>query len=248
MPCLLLSDEALVKTIKFKKSTYVGDPINAVRIFNEKEVDELIFLDISATRKKRTPSVKLLKAIASECFMPFTYGGGVKDIEQMRELFKIGVEKVAINTQAVVDPELVTRAADTFGRQSIVVSIDVRKSWLNKYAVVTHGGARVTKFHPVEFAQLMEQKGAGELLLTSIDRDGTWQGFDLQLLAQVTRAVRLPVIACGGSGEIDHIKQAVVQGGASAVAVGSMAVFQGKGLGVLIGFPTRRELEQAGIC
>lgn len=244
IPCLLLKNEGLVKTVKFKNPKYVGDPLNAVKIFNEKEVDELIFLDIGATIENRKPPVKLISQIATECFMPFCYGGGVSSVEDIAELFKLGVEKVAINTQAVENPSLIKRAADLFGSQSIVVSIDVKKNLFGKYRVFTHGGKKGSKLDPVEFAVQMQEIGAGELLVNSIDRDGTMTGYDLTLIKKVSEAVTVPVIACGGASDLDDFADAVKKGGASAVSAGSMFVFQGQYRSVLITYPAINELER----
>lgn len=241
---MLLKNEGLVKTVRFKNPKYVGDPLNAVKIFNEKEVDELIFLDISATTENRKPPVKLISQIATECFMPFCYGGGVRSVEDIAELFKLGVEKVAINTQAVENPSLIKRASDLFGSQSIVVSIDVKKNLFGKYRVFTHGGKRDSKLDPVEFAVQMQETGAGELLVNSIDRDGTMVGYDLTLIKKVSEAVTVPVIACGGAGNLDDLADAVKKGGASAVSAGSMFVFQGQYRAVLITYPPINELER----
>ena len=243
IPCLLLKNEGLVKTIKFKNPKYVGDPLNAVKIFNDKEVDELVFLDITATIENRRPPVKLISQIATECFMPFCYGGGVRTVEDIAELFKLGVEKVAINSQAVENPDLIKRAADLFGSQSIVVSIDVKKNLFGKYRVFTHSGRKDSKLDPVEFAVRMQETGAGELFLNSIDRDGTRQGYDLTLTSKICEAVNIPVIACGGAGNIDHFAEAV-KAGASAVSAGSMFVFQGEYRAVLITYPSIKELER----
>ena len=242
MPCLLLKNSRLVKTIKFKKPNYVGDPINVVKIYNEKEVDELIFLDITATVENRKPPFKIISEIASECFMPFAYGGGINNLEDIKKIFSLGVEKVAINSYAVENPSFIERASDLFGSQSIIVSIDVRKSLFGKYEVYTHSGKNATKLDPVKFAIQAEEMGAGELLLTSIDRDGTMQGYDNNLITEVSDAVSVPVIACGGVGKIEHFAEAV-KAGASAVAAGSLVVYQGFNRGVLINFPTRDELE-----
>jgi cyclase len=244
MPCLLLRNGALVKTIKFDKFNYIGDPINAVRIYNEKEVDELIFLDITATLEKRKPNFKLVSEIASECFMPLAYGGGVRTIEDLMELFKIGVEKVVINSYAAENSEFITEAANLFGSQSIIVSIDLKKNSLGQYQVYTNSGKKKTDFHPVEYAIRMQEKGAGEIFLTSIDRDGTWEGYDIDLIRQITEDISIPVIASGGAGKIDDLLKAVQVGGASAVAAGSMFVYQGKDLGVLIKFPQKSELKK----
>jgi len=240
MPCLLLQHSKLVKTVKFRSPTYIGDPINAVRIYNEKEVDELIFLDIMATRENSPPQLKTIFEIATECFMPFTYGGGVKSLDDISKIMKMGVEKVAINSCAVEDPPFIRRAADEFGSQAIVVSIDARNR-SGEYEVVTHGSTRPTGIDPVSHARKMEELGAGEVLLTSVDRDGTMEGYDLDLIERVTDAVSVPLVACGGAGNIQDMAKAVAAG-ASAVAAGSLVVYQGKNRGVLINFPTQEEL------
>ncbi len=241
MPCLLMSNGALVKTVKFKNPTYVGDPVNAVRIFNQKEVDELILLDIEATTHHRGIDYETLEKLVTECFMPICYGGGVNSIKDMRRLFNLGIEKISLGTAAFENPDLIRQAAAEFGNQAIVVSIDVKKGLLGGYSVRTQQGTKDTKMHPVAAAQYVEKLGAGEILLYSIDRDGTWSGFDLKLVQEVVNAVRLPVVATGGAGSLADIQSAVQQGGASAVAIGSMAVFQGKDLGVLIKFPSRKD-------
>jgi len=243
IPCLLLKNEGLVKTVKFKNPKYVGDPINAVKIFNDKEVDELIFLDITATIEHRKPPFKLISEIATECFMPFCYGGGITSVEDIAELFKLGVEKIAINSQAVENPSLIKEAAARFGNQSIVVSIDVKKNMFGKYRVFTHGGRRATKLDPVDFAVRMQEIGAGELFLNSIDRDGTREGYDLELIGKVSESVNIPIIACGGAGSLDDFADAIKRGGASAVSAGSMFVFQGQYRAVLITYPSLKELE-----
>lgn len=244
MPCLLLRNRALVKTVRFQNPSYVGDPINTVRIFNEKEVDELIFLDINASLRKRKPQFDLLHEIASECFMPFTYGGGLSTLDDMARVFKLGAEKIAINSAVHADPQLVRRAAERFGSQSVVASIDVKRRKLRSGYVVCRAG-KPAKATPVEFARQMEQLGAGEILLTSIDRDGTMDGYDLDLVARVTAVVSIPVVACGGAGSVSDFRRAVREGGASAVATGSMVVYQGRNRAVLVNFPTKAELRAA---
>lgn len=245
IPCLLLKGSGFYKTIKFKNPTYLGDPINILRIFNEKEVDEIMILDIGATPSNKGPNQGFLRDLASECFMPLGYGGGITSIDQIRSLFQLGFEKVALNTAAVETPELVTEAAKQFGSQSVVVSIDVKKGMLGRYEVMTRCGAGKTGRNPVEFSREMEQRGAGEILLNSIDRDGTMQGYDLALLKMASSAVGIPVVACGGAGSIAHLRKAVDQGGASAVAAGSFFVFQGKHRAVLINVPSPSDLEEA---
>lgn len=243
MPCLLLQGGSLVKTVRFKDPGYIGDPINAIRIYNEKEVDELIFLDITATRERRKPPFKVLAEIASECFMPVSYGGGIRDLEDMKTVFGLGIEKIAINSFAVENPSFIRAAADQFGSQSVIVSIDARQS-AGRYQVYSHAGTRATGLQPAEMARQMEHLGAGEILLTSIDRDGTQQGYDVELIRQVTSAVGIPVIACGGAGQVEDLAMAVKQGGASACAMGSMVVYFGRNRAVLINFPAHRELEK----
>lgn len=243
MPCLLLKNGSLVKTIKFQDPRYIGDPINAVRIYNEKEVDELIFLDITATIEKRRPPFDVLTQIASECFMPVAYGGGIRDLDDAEAIFKLGIEKIAINSYAVEHPAFIRAAADKFGSQSIVVAIDVRKKRSGGYEVVTRGGKHSTKLDPVKWAVQMAQTGAGEILLTAVDRDGTQEGYDIELIRSVTSVVNIPVIACGGASNLVDFANAVKQGGASACAAGSMVVYFGRNRAVLINYPERCELE-----
>jgi cyclase len=241
IPCLLLLNQGLVKTVKFGSPTYLGDPINIVRIFNEKEVDELVLLDITATREQRGPNFKLLGDIAGEAFIPLAYGGGIRTIDAASQVFTLGFEKVVINTYAAENPSFIQAAASRFGSQSIVVSIDARKRLRGGYEVYTRGGAERTRRDPVAFALEMEQMGAGEIMITSVERDGAMQGYDLELIRDVTSAVGIPVIACGGAGGIGHFGEAV-QAGAAAVAAGSLFVFQGRHRAVLISFPTVEDL------
>jgi cyclase len=242
IPCLLLSNGGLVKTIKFRNPTYLGDPINAVRIFNDKEVDELVFLDIGATASGAGPNFDLLGDIASEAFMPFGYGGGITTLDEVRRLFALGIEKVIVNTAAASTPSLVEGAASLAGRSSVVASIDVRRSFLGRYTVCVRGGQLDLKRDPITYAQEMERLGAGELLLNAIDRDGTQAGYDLDLIASLADAVSVPVVASGGAGSLQHLREAV-DAGASAVAAGSFFVFHGKHRAVLITYPDYRELE-----
>lgn len=242
IPVLLLRGEGLVKGKKFRDYVYLGDPINAVHIFDEKEVDELIFLDITATREGRLPSLDYIAGIADECYMPFAVGGGIRSVEQMRAILQAGAEKVSINTAAVENPALISEAADRFGSQSVVVAIDVRKGWGSAYRVYTHSGATKTALDPVQWAKDAAERGAGEILLTSIDHDGTMAGYDIALVQSVSREVTVPVIACGGAGTIDHFDEAF-RHGASAAAAGSMFVFHGRRRAVLISYPTEDELQ-----
>jgi imidazole glycerol-phosphate synthase subunit HisF len=250
IPCLLMQGDGLVKTIQFKNPTYVGDPINAVRIFNKTEADELVFLDIMASRKKGIfshrgsgkPRVDLIGKLSDECFMPLAYGGGIRAVEEVRDLLGAGVEKVVINTSAVEDPSFIRKASEVFGSQSIVVSIDALRQPDGRYEVYTHGGGKPAGIDPVAHAKHMESLGAGEIFINSIDRDGTMTGYDLALVRPVAEAVGIPVIACGGAGSLDHFTEAV-RAGASAVAAGSFFVFHGRRRAVLINYPTRAEIE-----
>jgi cyclase len=244
IPALLLKDDALVKTIQFKKPAYIGDPINTVRIFNELEVDELMFLDITATNEKRQPNLKILSEIANECFMPLGYGGGLNNFENVKAIFSIGFEKVVLNSVTHATPTFITQVAEHFGNQAVVASIDVKKNLFGKPEVWSHAGKNNTKKNPVQWAQEVEHLGAGEILLTSIDREGTWSGLDIELIQKITKAVSLPVIVQGGAGSIEHIGKAVNDGLASAVALGSMVVYQQKGMGVLVNFPDIDKLKE----
>lgn len=242
LPALLLQGGRLVKTVRFRKPRYVGDPVNAVRIFNEKEVDELIVIDIDAGRAGVSVPLNLITRIAGECFMPMTYGGGIRTLDQIAEIMAAGVEKVSINRAAVADRGFVARAAKRFGSQSIVVSIDVRRGLFGQYGICVDGGRRRTGLEPVSLALKLESEGAGEILLTAINQEGTMNGYDVDLVRRVTSAVSIPVIACGGAGSIDDVIGVICDGGAAAAAVGSMAVYQGRNQGVLISFPTRKQL------
>jgi cyclase len=243
IPCLLLKNEGLVKTVKFKDPKYLGDPINIVRIFNDKEVDELIFLDILATTENRRPNFELLGKITSECFMPLGYGGGIRDMDDVKKLLAIGVEKFVLNTAAVENPALIRVAADYAGSQAVVISMDVKKTLIGKYEVFICAGKKGTGLDPVQLAVDMQKQGAGEIFLNSIDRDGTMQGYDLDLIRRVADSVPVPVVACGGAGNIGHLVEAV-KAGASAAAAGSMFVFQGPLRGVLISYPAQEELKK----
>ena len=242
IPALLLNDESLVKTKNFGKFTYVGDPCNTVRIFNELEVDELVFLDIFASRKGRGPNFELLVDIANECFMPLGYGGGIKTFDDAHRILRMGFEKIIINARALEKPEFISELAKHFGSQAVIVSIDVKKDVLGHYRVFTHGATKNTHRKPLEWAQEVERLGAGEILLTSIDKEGTWDGFDIGLTKLVADGVGIPVIAQGGAGCVDDISKVVHEGAASAVALGSMVVFQKKGMGVLVNFPDPDQL------
>jgi cyclase len=244
IPILLLKEDGLVKSVRFKDYRYIGDPMNAVKIFNDKKADELIFLDINATNENRTISLDLVREIGEECNMPFSVGGGIKTIDQIRDILKAGAEKVCINTAAVKSPEFIKEAADYFGSSTITVSIDVKKKLFGKYEVVTENGRKSTKNSPMEFAQKMEKMGAGELLLMSVDNDGLMQGYDIELIKNVSDSVSIPVIACGGAANLNDFRRANEVGHASAVAAGSMFVYHGPRKAVLISFPTKDDLIQ----
>jgi len=245
IPCLLLNNGGLVKTIKFREPSYVGDPINAMRIFNDKEVDEIAILDISATPNRRGPDLDVLRGIAEEAFMPVAYGGGIRSADEAAAILAIGIEKIVVNTQAVADPQIVHEMSRRFGSQSVVVAIDVKRKLLGGYDVVVECGKRGTGQDPVAVARRMRDAGAGELLLNSIDRDGTREGYDLKLVAAVTSAVDIPVIACGGAGQLADFS-AATGAGASAVAAGSFFVHHGPRRAVLISYPSAQDLAKIG--
>lgn len=238
IPCLQLIDRSLVKTIQFSDYNYIGDPVNTVRIFNELEVDELCFLDIKATKDNRLPNFKILKEIANECFMPLSYGGGITDVKTVNKILSIGFEKIVVNSAAYKNPDLITEIAQVAGSQSLIISIDVKKTFWGNYYFYINDGEKKVKEDPVKFAQKAEQNGAGEILLTSMDQDGTWDGYDLEIVNKVSEAVNIPVIANGGAGKVNHLAEAK-HAGASALAVGSLVVYQSKGMGVLVNFPDR---------
>jgi len=228
--------------MKFRDPQYIGDPINAVKIFNEKEVDEIIVLDITATIRGSGPSFKLISEIASECFMPMCYGGGIRTLSDIERLINLGVEKVALNSSAVQDISLVDAAAKKFGSQSVVVSIDTRKNFLGKYKVYINGGKEDVHIEVLDHALRMQEAGTGEIFLNNIDLDGTMRGYDLCLVSQVASSLNIPIIACGGAGQLEDFRKVIKVAGASAAAAGSMFVFQGKHRAVLITYPTRAEI------
>ncbi|MCD4795129.1 MAG: AglZ/HisF2 family acetamidino modification protein [Bacteroidales bacterium] len=244
IPVLLLQKGGLVKTIKFKKPNYIGDPVNAVKIFNEKEIDELVFLDIEATNLKKEPNYQIIEEIASECFMPLGYGGGIKNIDQIKRIFSIGVEKIIINSSAGNKPILITEAAKIYGNQSIVASVDVKKDLFGKYVCYTNSGKRKVKQKLTDFVKTIENHGAGEIILTTIDKEGTFSGYDIDLIKLVSDNVSIPVVANGGASNIDDFAKAVIIGGASAVSAGSMFVYKSKNRGVLINYPSQKHLKE----
>ena len=240
MPCLLLRGGALVKTVRFRAPAYVGDPVNAVKIFNEKEVDELVVLDIAAG--ERGPDVATLRAVASECFMPLAAGGGVRSVADVEALIALGVEKVIVNTLLRRAPAVVAEAVREFGSSSVVGSIDVRRGWRGALRVHAAGGGPAPRDALAHARMAAEDAGVGEILLTSVDRDGTWAGYDLDAVRAVAAAVTVPIVACGGAGAVADVRALFETTPATGAAVGSLAVYQKRGMGVLISFPSRAAL------
>ena len=240
IPCLLVKNGGLVKTVQFGSPKYVGDPLNAVRIFNEKEVDELTVLDIDATAEGREPNYALIRDLAVECRMPLCYGGGVTTAEQVQKIISLGVEKVALSAAAVADPTLLPRACERVGRQSVVVVLDVKRVG-SRYEVFTHNGRRASGLEPAEFAARVEQLGAGEIVVNAIDRDGVMKGYDLELMTRVRDAVTLPLTALGGAGSLKDIGELIRTFGIVGAAAGSLFVFKGVYRAVLINYPNRAD-------
>jgi cyclase len=242
MPVLLLRDGALVKTQHFDKPRYIGDPINAVRIFNELRADELVLLDIQATARQRVISRELVKRVGDEANMPFAVGGGIRTLAQIRELLAAGAEKIVLGSEAAERPGFVADAAAAFGSSTIVVCMDVKRKFFGDLRVWIKNGRKATSYGPHEFAQLMVKQGAGELIVQSIERDGAMNGYDLPLVREIARDVPIPVVALGGAGSLLHLKAAYDEGRATGLAAGSLFVFQGAHRGVLINYPSRAEL------
>lgn len=244
IPSLLISNGGLIKPVRFKDYKYIGDPINAVKIFNEKEVDEIAIIDIDATRDNRPPNIEKIREIASEAFMPLSYGGGITKIEEVKSLFYNGVEKVIINKSAHIKPALISETAKIFGSQGVIVSIDVKKNWIDGYKVYTDNGKKNTKLNPEAFAKQMQDLGAGEILLNNIDRDGTFQGYDTEVIKRVSSSISIPLIALGGAGSLNDFKMAV-KAGASAVSAGSLFVFMKNSRNaILINYPSQADLKE----
>jgi len=243
IPVLLLKGLGLVKTVKFKSPNYIGDPMNAVKIFNDLEADELVFLDISATPENRIPSLELVNRIGEEAFMPFSVGGGIKKVDDVRRIIESGAEKVVINSEALANPKLVEQAATLIGSQSTVVSIDVKKNIFGKKVVMTQCGKRKSKISPSVHAKQMVESGAGEIIINSIDHEGTGMGYDLDLIQEVADAVEVPVVALGGASGIADFKLALDKG-AHAVAAGSLFVYQGPRKAVLINYPSKEDIHK----
>jgi cyclase len=242
MPCLLYDGKGLVKTVRFKNPSYIGDPVNAIRIFNDKEVDELILIDINATKEKRRPDISRIADFAAECFMPFAYGGGVKKQEDFYELYKNGVEKIIVNSLIFEDPSVIKKAVADYGSQAVVACVDYKKNLFGKKNVYSYNGHSV-KWNLKEFIHYLETDlGIGELFLQNVDAEGTWEGFDYDFISDIVNSTTLPVIVSGGAGHIEHARKVLYESGANAAALGSMSVYSKKGMGVLINFPPRQNI------
>lgn len=251
IPCLLVHNKGLVKTVNFKNPKYVGDPINAVRIFNEKFVDELMVLDIDATVQNREPDYQMIEFLAAECRMPLSYGGGVKSVEQAQRIFSLGVEKIAMSASVVDNPNLITEMAEQVGTQSVVAVVDVKKKLLGGYEVYTHNGRVNSKKNPVEFVCELERLGAGEIVINSIDNDGVMKGYDLSLVDKIRSATSLPLTVLGGAGSLSDVGALIKKHGLVGAAVGSLFVFKGVYKAVLINYPSPTEkdaLIKANMC
>lgn len=242
IPCLLLKNKGLVKSVRFKHHRYLGDPINAVKIFNDKKADELVFLDIEATIQGRLIESETLKKIADESNMPFAVGGGIRSLSDIQKLLNSGAEKVIINSAAFLLPNFIKEASREFGSSTIVVSVDVKKKMLRGYKLFIESGTRETNISPFEFVRKMEADGAGEIVINSIDQDGTMSGYDLGLISKVSDLVNIPTVALGGAGSYLDLRSAIMEGNASAVAAGSLFVYHGPRKAVLISFPTKQDM------
>lgn len=244
IPCLLLKNRSLVKTTKFKNFKYIGDPSNTVKIFNELEVDEIMIFDIDASKKNNAPNFELIKDLSSECFMPLSYGGGINSIDHAKKLFDLGVEKIALNSSAINQPNLINQLSKIYGSQAIIGSIDVKRNLFGNRQVWSCSGLINTKKDPVKWALELEDRGVGEIFLTSIDNEGTWNGFDLDIIRRMSQSIYIPLVAHGGAGNLNHIKDAIDISGASAVGIGNMVVYQKKNMGVLVNFPDKEKINE----
>lgn len=241
IPSLLIQDNGLVKTVNFKNPKYVGDPINAVRIFNEKEVDELVIFDIDATVKGLEPNYSLIERIANQSRMPLCYGGGVKTVEQAQKIFGLGIEKIALSSAVLQNPQLITQIAERVGSQSVIVVLDVKKKLFGGYEVYTHNGKKSTGINPFKFAEEAQKLGAGEIIINSIDQDGVMKGYDISLIDKIREKISLPLTVLGGAGSLNDIKQVIDRHGIIGVAAGSLFVFKGVYKAVLINYPSFEE-------
>ena len=243
IPVLLLDKGGIYKTVNFKNAKYIGDPINSVKIFNEKEADELLLLDYTASVERRGPDFSKIAEIAGEAFMPMAYGGGIRNLEDARKVFDSGYEKIVLNSILFEDLTLIEKVAAIYGAQAVVGCIDVKKNMFGAQKVYAYSGSKKTGYTPLDWAKKLEEAGIGEIIINSIDKDGTWGGYDLAVISAIAHSVNVPVIACGGAGTIEDFKSAVAAG-ASAVAAGSLFVYQKKGMGVLISFPSALQLNK----
>jgi imidazole glycerol-phosphate synthase subunit HisF len=243
IPCLLLRNGGLVKTLKFADAKYVGDPINAIRIFNDKEVDELMVLDITASKDKKEPNYELIEQFASECFMPLTYGGGIKTMEQAQRLFNSGIEKICLQTSVLDDLSLVKSLSDKWGSSSILVSIDVKRNWMRQPKLYSAATGKTLDKKWTDYMLEAVKAGAGEIVLNAVDKDGTMKGMDTELINEAAKILSVPLVAVGGAGSLADIK-AAVDAGANAVSAGAFFVFQGPHRAVLITYPKYNELIQ----
>ena len=243
IPLLLLYESGLVKTLKFNKRKYIGDPINAVKIFNDYKADELIFVDISATKNNKIISLEFIKRVSEEAFMPFSVGGGIKTVEQACDFIKNGAEKIILNSNALLNPKLIEDCAKEIGEQAVVVSIDIKKNIFGNYKVYGNNGNKNSNYDPIFGQKKVEEMGAGEILLTDIKKDGTMQGYNLDLIKLITSQVKIPVICCGGAGNFSHFKDAI-NVGSHAVAAGSIFVYHGPRNAVLINYPSQEEINR----
>jgi cyclase len=241
IPSLLLHDNGLVKTINFKAPKYVGDPINAVRIFNEKEVDELAFFDIDATVFGKEPDYALIEKLANQSRMPLCYGGGVKTVEQAQKIFGLGIEKIALSSAAIQNPQLITQIADRVGSQSVIVVLDIKKKLFGGYEVYIHNGKKSTGINPFSFVKELEQLGAGEIIINSIDQDGLMKGYDLNLIDKIAEMISIPMTVLGGAGSLADMEKVIIKHGVIGVSAGSLFVFKGPYKAVLINYPTKAE-------
>jgi cyclase len=244
IPSLLIQDNGLVKTVNFKNPKYVGDPINAVKIFNEKEVDELAIFDIDATVLGKEPNYSLIERLANQSMMPLCYGGGVKTIEQARKIFSFGIEKIALSSSIINNPNLITQIADRVGGQSVIVVLDIKKKLLGGYEIYTHNGKKSTGLNPIKFVEEAQRLGAGEIIINSIDRDGMMKGYDLELIAKIRERITLPLTVLGGAGSLNDIEKVIDAHGVIGVAAGSLFVFKGPYKAVLINYPTQIEKDK----
>ena len=236
IPILLISNQKVVKTIKFKKRIYIGDPLNTIKLFNDKEVDEIIVLDIDATKYKRKPNYLLIEKICSQCFMPIAYGGGISNLYEAKKILSLGVEKIVFNSSFIKDPKFVNELVNEIGSQSVVSSLDIRRNFFGNYKVFSSNGNSNTGIDPFKFAKELESNGVGEILINSIENDGMQKGYDLKLIQEMTKKLNIPVIACGGASSLEDMKKAF-DIGASALAAGSLFIFKGPYRAVLINYP-----------